>query len=154
MSTKSALAIAVLVLSSISLAHSTVRRDLAGAQTPQSGAIERISAEELKTKLAKQEHVTVLDVRGTDSYVAADNRIKGSIHVKLRRLRYRLAAAPLKDVPRDSEVVTYCACPSDEASYRAAQVLLNAGFKRVRVLEGGWQMWLKAKGPVEPRPKA
>ena len=150
-------AIAVLVLSFITLAHSAGRREVhAGAPdaTPQPGAIERISAEELKSKLEKQELVTVLDVRSTDHYVAAENRIKGSIHVKLRRLSSRLSFSPLKDISRDSEVVTYCACPNDEASYRAAEILLNAGFKRVRVLEGGWQMWLKAKGPVEPRPKA
>ena len=154
MSTKSAFAaIAVLVLSFITLVHSTVPAGAYDA-TPQSGAIERISAEELKSKLAKNERVTVLDVRATDGYVAARDRIKGSIHVKLRRLQSRLSFPPLKDVSRDSEVVTYCACPNDEASYRAAQILLDAGFKRVRVLDGGWEMWLRANGQIEPRPKS
>lgn len=120
----------------------------------QSQTIERITAEELKTKLAKNEPVTILDVRATDSYVSSDNRIKGSIHVKLRRLHYRLSLPPLKAVARDSEVVTYCACPNDESSIRAAQILIDAGFKRVRVLDGGWQMWLRARGQVAPRPKA
>jgi 3-mercaptopyruvate sulfurtransferase SseA len=32
-------------------------------------------------------------------------------------------------------------------------VLQASGFKRVRVLQGGWNEWLKAKGPVEPRIK-
>ena len=122
--------------------------------TSQSPTIERITAEELKAKLAKNEPVTILDVRGTDSYVSSDNRIKGSIHVKLRRLHYRLSFPPLKTVPRNSEVVTYCACPNDESSIRAAQILMDAGFKRVRVLEGGWQMWLRARGQVAARPKA
>lgn len=122
------------------------------AQQPQT--IERITAEELKAKLAKNEPVTILDVRSTDSYVSSDNRIKGSIHIKLRRLQSRLSFPPLKAVPRNSEVVTYCACPNDEASIRAAQILMDAGFKRVRVLDGGWQMWLRARGQVAPRPKA
>ncbi len=117
-------------------------------------AIARITAEELKAKLSRNEPVTVLDVRSTDNYVSNENRIKGSTHVKLRRLQFRLSFPPLKDVPRDSEVVTYCACPNDEASIRAAQILINAGFKNVRVLEGGWQMWQRVKGQVEPRPKA
>jgi len=62
--------------------------------------------------------------------------------------------SPLKDAPRDREIVTYCACPRDEASIRAAQILLDAGFTRVYVLQGGWQMWLKANGQTEPRPRA
>jgi rhodanese-related sulfurtransferase len=115
---------------------------------------ELIAAEELKAKLARNEPVTIVDVRDTHSYVGSNGKIKGSIYVKLRRLRYRLSFPPLKDVPRDSEVVTYCACPHDEASLQAAQILQDAGFKRVRVLKGGWQMWLKVNGQVEPRPKA
>jgi rhodanese-related sulfurtransferase len=112
-----------------------------------------MSADELRAKLARNEPVTIIDVRDTDSYLH-NNKIKGSIHVKLRRLSYRLAMPPLKDAPRDREIVTYCACPRDEASIRAAQILLDAGFKRVHVLQGGWQMWLKANGQTEPRPRA
>ncbi|HWP55427.1 MAG TPA: rhodanese-like domain-containing protein, partial [Pyrinomonadaceae bacterium] len=88
-----------------------------------------------------------------DSYLN-NNKIKGSIHVKLRRLSYRLTMAPLKNAPRDREIVTYCACAHDEASIRAAQILTDAGFTRVRVLQGGWQMWLRANGQTAPRPRA
>jgi rhodanese-related sulfurtransferase len=116
-------------------------------------AIARITAEELKAKLSRNEPVTVIDVRSTDSYVSNENRIKGSIHVKLRRLQFRLSFPPLKDIPRDSQVVTYCACSNDEASVRAAQILMDAGFKNVRVLDGGWRIWQRVKGQVEPKPK-
>ena len=112
-----------------------------------------MEAGELKRKVDRNEPLTVIDVRGTDSFVASDGKIKGAIHVKPRRLRARLALPPLRDVPRDQEVVTYCACPADEASIRAAQVLQSAGFKRVRVLKGGWQAWLNARGRVETKPK-
>lgn len=115
---------------------------------------EFIRAEELKAKLARNEPLTVIDVRDSSSYVDSNSRIKGSLYVKLRRLNYRLSLAPLRDVPRDSEVVTYCACPNDEASIRAAQILSDAGFKRVYVLKGGWRMWLKVAGQLEPRPRA
>lgn len=120
---------------------------------PESSAVEFITVEELKAKVARNERLTILDVRSTGSYIGSDDRIKGAIHVKLRKLRARLAYPPLKNVPRDSEVITYCACPSDDSSVHAAQVLLEAGFKRVRALKGGWQEWLKASGEVEPRPK-
>ena len=118
------------------------------ATTPQ-----YISAEQLKAKLARNEAVTIIDVRDTQSYIN-NNRIKSSIYVKERRLSYRLSMPPLKDIPRDREVVTYCACPHDEASIRAAQKILDAGFKKVYVLQGGWLMWLKVNGQTEPRPRA
>ncbi|MFZ0063086.1 MAG: rhodanese-like domain-containing protein [Pyrinomonadaceae bacterium] len=76
-------------------------------------------------------------------------KIKGAVYVKLRRLKYRLAFPPLKDVPRNRDVVTYCACPNDEASIRAAQVLRESGFTRVHVLKGGWVVWKKANGQIE-----
>ena len=116
-------------------------------------AADFMSAEQLKAKLARNEPVTIIDVRDTDSYLN-NNKIKGSIHVKLRRLSYRLTLAPLKNAPRDRQIVTYCACAHDEASIRAAQILADAGFTRVRVLQGGWQMWLRANGQTEPRPRA
>ncbi|HET8646077.1 MAG TPA: rhodanese-like domain-containing protein, partial [Vicinamibacteria bacterium] len=78
--------------------------------------------------------------------------IKGALRITLRWLRSRLGYAPLRDIPREREVVTYCACPADEASIRAAEVLLQAGFKRVRTLKGGWEAWLAAGGPIEERP--
>ena len=123
-----------------------------GAQNSPS-APQFISAEQLKAKLARDEAVTIIDVRDTESYLNS-NKIKGSIYIKLRRLAYRLSMPPLKDLPRDRQVVTYCACPHDEASIRAAQIILDAGFKRVQVLQGGWQMWLKVNGQTDPRPRA
>ena len=112
----------------------------------------QITAEELKRKVEKNEPVTIIDVRSTNNYIDSGNKIKGAIHIKLRRLRSRLTVPPLKSVPRDREIITYCACPNDQASIEAAQVLLAAGFKRVRILKGGWRVWLKANGPVEPKP--
>jgi rhodanese-related sulfurtransferase len=120
------------------------------AQTP---AVEMISADELKAKLAGNQQVTIIDVRGSEAYATATQTIKGAIHFKTRKLKSRLAYPPLKDVPKDREIVTYCSCPKDEASIAAAQILQAGGFKRVRVLQGGWQEWLKVNGPVEPRVK-
>ena len=115
--------------------------------------VEWITVEELKAKLAKNEAVTIVDLRAIDSFEQSADKIKGAIHMKARRLRYRLSFAPFKELPRDREIVTYCACPNDEIAVRAVQVFQEAGFKRVRVLKGGWQAWLKAGGPVESNPK-
>jgi rhodanese-related sulfurtransferase len=129
---------------------STARSALEQSAAP---GVETISADELKRKLERHEPVTVLDVRSTNSYLDSDAKIKGAIYVKLRRLRSRLSFPPMKSIPRDSEIVTYCACPNDEAGIEAASVLLAAGFKHVRVLKGGWRVWQRANGPVEAKPK-
>ena len=114
-----------------------------------SSQIQFITAEELKAQIAKNQPLTIIDVRSTEGSASDERKIKGAIHVKLRRLKYRLGFSPLKEAPRDREVVTYCACPSDEAGIRAAQVLLDAGFKRVRVLKGGWAVWQKVNGQMD-----
>ena len=121
------------------------------AQTPP--AVATITAEELKAKIAGNQPVTIIDVRSPQGYAASTTTIKGAIHFKARKLKSRLKYAPLKDLPKDREIVTYCACPNDESSISAAQVLQASGFTRVRVLQGGWNEWLRAKGPVEPRLK-
>ncbi len=117
-------------------------------QTPQ---IVMITPEELKAKMNNHEAVTIVDVRGSEGYAASNTTIKGAFHLKARRIKSRLKYAPLKDLPKDREIITYCACPADESSISAAQTLQEAGFTRVRVLKGGWTEWLKAKGPVQPK---
>jgi len=123
------------------------------AQAPATPDVAMISADELKAKIAGNQPVMIIDVRGSQSFGAATQTIKGAIHFKSRKLQSRLAFPPLKDLPRDREIVTYCSCPKDEASIAAAQVLQANGFKRVRVLQGGWLEWLRANGPVERRAK-
>ena len=110
-----------------------------------------ITADELKTKMASNDQVTIIDVRSSEGYASSATTIKGALHVKLRKLKTRLAYAPLKDLPRDREIVTYCACPKDQSSISAAQVLQANGFSHVKVLQGGWHEWLRANGPVQPK---
>ncbi len=115
--------------------------------------VQFVSVDELKLKLEHGEPVAIIDVRGSTDLLANDNKIKGAIYVRPRRLKSRLALPPLKDIPKDREIVTYCACPNDEASVRAAQVLNESGYRRARVLKGGWVAWKRAKGVVEPLSK-
>jgi rhodanese-related sulfurtransferase len=124
------------------------------AQAQQPAPVNMITAEELKTKMAKNEQVVVIDVRSSEGFANSTSTVKGSIHFKLRKLKSRLNFAPLKDLPRNREIVTYCACPKDQSSIAAAQILQAAGFTRVKVLQGGWHEWLRVSGPVQPRAKS
>jgi rhodanese-related sulfurtransferase len=116
-------------------------------------AVQMISAEELKTKISGNQPVTIIDVRSSEGYANSTTTVKGALHFKLRKLKTRLVYPPFKDLPKDREIITYCACPKDQSSIAAAQILQAGGFKRVRVLQGGWQEWLRVNGPVEPRAK-
>jgi rhodanese-related sulfurtransferase len=143
----------LMCLSLIGLATAGVSAPAQSGAAQASVAVQFVTAEELKAKLAKNEPVAIIDVRGSSTLAQNDNKIKGAVYVKLRKLKSRLAMPPLRDVPRDREVVTYCACPNDESSIHAAQMLLESGFTRVRVLKGGWVTWKRANGQVEPMSK-
>jgi rhodanese-related sulfurtransferase len=121
------------------------------AHAQQAPPVARITAEELKTKINSNEPIAIIDVRSSEGYAASKTTIKGAWHFKVRRLKSRFKFAPLNKVPRDREVVTYCACPKDEAAVTAAQIFQEAGFTRVRVLQGGWTEWVKNNGPVQPK---
>jgi rhodanese-related sulfurtransferase len=141
---------ALLVFQTVAVAYQKV--DLSGMKHPdkeeQFVKIEFITPEELKTKIAKNEPLAILDLRSQNSYEQSDKKIKGSLHTRVRKVATRL-----REIPRDKEVITYCACPADQAAILAARELLTNGFTRVRVLKGGWDAWLQAGGPVQPKPR-
>lgn len=56
--------------------------------------------------------------------------IPGSVHIPLGELRNRM-----KELPKDKELVVYCAI--GVRSYNAARILLQSGFTKVSILEGG-----------------
>ena len=142
-----------LLLVIVAMGQITFLRSASAVTFQESLKIDLMSAEELKAKIVGNSPVVVIDVRATNGYIDSESKIKGAIHVKLRRLKSRLGMSPFKDIPRDRQVVTYCACPADESSIAAARILIENGFKNVRALKGGWQQWLKISGPVDAKPK-
>src|SRR5262245_44591675 len=83
------------------------------AQAPaKASSVAFMSVEELKTRLAAKESLVIIDVRSSETFANSDKKITGAIHLKVRRIEHRLTLPPLKDVPRDRTVVTYCSCPA------------------------------------------
>lgn len=106
----------------------------------------RITAEELKAKLSRNEAVFILDVRMPDDYDNAKQKIKGSVRISPYDLKTRM-----NEIPKDRDVITFCTCPEDHTSARVAQILMQNGYVRVRVLKDGWNAWVDAGGELEPR---
>ena len=96
------LAVTVVVCGRMAFAYFEVDRSeqkSASTQAPPA-PVEFITPEELKTKIAKNEPVLVVDLRGMSSYEQSNQIIKGSLFTKVRRVAHRL-----KDIPRDREIV-------------------------------------------------
>ncbi|HSP33351.1 MAG TPA: rhodanese-like domain-containing protein [Thermoanaerobaculia bacterium] len=70
------------------------------AQDAEHAAVPRISVDDLKQKIARNE-VTVIDVRDADSYMAA--HIPGSLHIPLARIE-----GEVPYLPKAKPIVTYC----------------------------------------------
>jgi rhodanese-related sulfurtransferase len=54
-------------------------------------------------------------------------------------------------LPREKTLVVYCACKDDEDSKDVARQLSLIGYRKVKVLEGGWFKWLALKYQTESK---
>lgn len=73
------------------------------AEASEGAEVERISVDELKAKIAKNEPITIIDDRSEGSYESSETQIKGSTRITVDEIQSRL-----KEIPRDREIVTYC----------------------------------------------
>jgi rhodanese-related sulfurtransferase len=105
--------------------------------------MDRVTVDELKTLLDANEIGVVLDVRSSLSQQAS-GRIPGARPVNINKI-----AEGVDGVPKDGEVVVYCACPNEASAVKVAEKLRAVGFKRVRPLYGGIDAWIAAGLDVE-----
>jgi rhodanese-related sulfurtransferase len=104
----------------------------------------RIEAGELSGMIGRGEEPIVLDVRSRTHRELDRRRIPGARGVDLDDLERTLA-----EVPRDREVVVYCACPNEVTAVKVAMALRDRGFHRVRPLAGGIDAWVAAGQGIE-----
>lgn len=102
------------------------------ARNKRDGFMVGISAELVQKKIVNGEDFVFLDVRSPQEY--AQTHLPKSTLIPLGALRKRLA-----EIPRDKEIITYCAISL--RGYEASLILRAAGFKDVKVLDGGMAMW-------------
>jgi membrane protein DedA with SNARE-associated domain/rhodanese-related sulfurtransferase len=104
----------------------------------------RIEADELSGMIGRGEEPIVLDVRSRTHRELDRRRIPGARGVDLDDLERTLA-----EIPRDREVVVYCACPNEVTAIKVAMLLRDRGFERVRPLAGGIDGWIAAGQGIE-----
>ena len=72
----------------------------------------------------------------------------------LHRPGQRLRGPQNEIIPRDREIVLFCACPNEVTAARLALLLRSKGITRIRPLAGGYEGW-RSRGfpmsrPIEP----
>lgn len=96
----------------------------------------RISVDELRERIERGDPPLVLDARSAMLRKLDLRSIPGSIVVDPDDLDRALEA-----IPRDREVVVYCACPNEATAARIALQLQKRGLGRIRPLAGGIDAW-------------
>ncbi len=106
--------------------------------------VARISAAELKQLMDDGHPLSVVDLRGIEDHVADPYTIPGALRISAEELEQRH-----DDIPRDRDVILFCACPNEATSARMALMLKRKGIARVRPLVGGIDAWRELAYPLE-----
>jgi rhodanese-related sulfurtransferase len=104
-----------------------------------------ISKEELQSMSGNPE-VIVIDVRAGGDWSSSDSKIKGAVREDPGRVE-----SWMDKYPKDKTLVFYWAWAGEGTSARVAQKFVEKGYPKVHVLKGGWNEWVKANLPVEPK---
>ncbi len=105
-----------------------------------------ISVSELRAALAGHAPPLVIDVRRPPAYLESDATLSGALRRDPEHVR-----AWARSVPRASAAVVYCV-RGHEVSQSAAAALNDAGIA-ARYLEGGFEAWKAAQGPLDHKPR-
>ena len=99
-----------------------------------------VNIDQLKQEYDRGAQMIILDARPKQDYDM--DHITGAISMPFFEVEQRY-----KELPRDTWIVTYCACPRAEAE-EAAGILKEKGFTKVKVLYDGYFEWLTRDYPT------
>jgi rhodanese-related sulfurtransferase len=103
----------------------------------------RLSVRDLKRKMDAGQALLLIDVR--EGFCDSDRMIPGAIHLDARDINPHLF-----NLGHDVEIVVYGNLDQDDATLKVADALQAAGYC-AEALQGGWNAWLDAGFPTEPR---
>jgi len=105
--------------------------------------IARITPEELKEKIDAGEDVIIVDLRHALDFDAQPETIPGALHMDAAELEEAHEV-----IPRDREIVLFCACPNEVTAARLALLLRSKGITRIRPLAEGYEGWRSRGFPM------
>ncbi len=111
--------------------------------------VTEIDRDELKQKLDHPKKFVLVEALPADHFHKL--HLPGAINIPADQIRNRASEL----LPREAEIIVYCAGPTCHASDDAARELTEMGYSNVRRYLGGKQDWVEAGLPVvrnnEPR---
>jgi rhodanese-related sulfurtransferase len=105
-----------------------------------------IECDELKLRLDREEPIAVIDVREPEEFAGPLGHIAGS-----RNMPLPVFATRLGELARLEHTPLVLVCRTDKRSAKAAQILHDAGWRRVAVLRRGMEQWNENGLPVASR---
>ncbi len=106
--------------------------------------VARITPTELKQLIDNGHESLVVDLRGTLDHVADPYTIPGALRISAEELEQRH-----HEIPRDRDIILFCACPNEATAARMALILKRKGITRVRPLASGIDGWRELAYPLE-----
>jgi membrane protein DedA with SNARE-associated domain len=107
----------------------------------------RLEPEELKRQLDAGEPVYIVDLRHPLELLPDPFTLPGAILFSPDSLAERH-----REIPRDRDIVLFCACPSEATAAKTAMTLHKLGIERVRPLRGGYDEWKRLGFPMDAVP--
>jgi rhodanese-related sulfurtransferase len=104
-----------------------------------------ITPEALNALMASRQKVLVVDVRQPLDLLGDSVIIPGAQWLAPDEVRANPSL-----LPKESDLVVYCTCPSDKTSRIVLRRALAMGFLRIKFLQGGLDGWRTKGFPVEP----
>ena len=105
----------------------------------------RLEPEELKRQLDAGEPVYIVDMRHPLEVLPDPFTLPGARHFSPDTLAERH-----HEIPRDRDIVLFCACPNEATAAKTAMTLHKLGIERVRPLRGGYDEWKRLGFPLDP----
>jgi rhodanese-related sulfurtransferase len=107
-----------------------------------------ITPEALRDLMASGNEVLVVDVRQPLDLLGDSVIIPGARWIAPEDIRANPSL-----LPKESDLIVYCTCPSDETSHIILRRALAMGFLQIKFLKGGLDGWREKGFPVEPYTK-
>jgi len=106
--------------------------------------VARITPTELKQLIDNGREPVIVDVRGTLDHVNDPYTIPGALRIPAEQLEQRH-----HEIPRNQNIILFCACPNEATAAKMAMVLKRKGIRRVRPLAGGIDAWRELGYPLK-----
>ena len=108
------------------------------------GEAPRITSQKLRT-LLDDPGVVIVDLRHDLHWEESAEKIPGAVRGTPKDVSWA------KKFPKDTFLVLYCACSSEQTSAIQAEKLMDMKYTKVFALKGGWWEWVKGDYPVEAK---